>query len=243
MPRVRSPNRDKAYKIWESSNGKVLLKDIANELGVSDTQIRKWKNQDKWEQNLKSNVTKKMKGNVTKPGAPKGNRNSVGHGAPKGNKNAVTTGAYETIWFDCLTEKEKILCETINTDTLAAVEEDLRLITIRERRMMEHIRQCMDGLTEKERKVLKELQIQKRPIEVYDDNTGQSKVVIVPESSMVVTEIRETEYRAIDDIIKLELALTGVQDKKARLLMNKHKIMYDNAILKLREEEAELNNF
>ena len=43
----------------------MLLKDIAAQLGVSESQIRKWKNQDKWEQlgmvtlpNTKSNVTK-----------------------------------------------------------------------------------------------------------------------------------------------------------------------------------------
>lgn len=65
MPRQRSPNRDKAYQLWQESGGSLLLKDIAAQLGVSESQIRKWKNQDKWEQsgmvtlpNTKSNVTK-----------------------------------------------------------------------------------------------------------------------------------------------------------------------------------------
>lgn len=65
MPRQRSPNRDKAYQLWQESGGSLLLKDIAIQLGVSESQIRKWKNQDKWEQsgmvtlpNTKSNVTK-----------------------------------------------------------------------------------------------------------------------------------------------------------------------------------------
>jgi phage terminase small subunit len=65
MARQRDPRRDKAFEIWKKSNGEKKLKDIATELGVSDTQIRKWKSQDKWEQtkgnvtNLKRNVTKK----------------------------------------------------------------------------------------------------------------------------------------------------------------------------------------
>lgn len=65
MPRARDPNRDKAFEIWKKKKGEIKLKDIAAELGVSDTQIRKWKSQDKWE-NGKSNVTK-PKSNVTKP--------------------------------------------------------------------------------------------------------------------------------------------------------------------------------
>lgn len=92
MPRARSPKRDKAYQLWLASEGKKKLKDIAAELGVSETQIRKWKNQDKWN----GNVTNQMKGNVTKRkhGGQPGNKNAVGHGAPKGNKNAEKFGFF-----------------------------------------------------------------------------------------------------------------------------------------------------
>ena len=65
MPRARSPERDKAYEIWRSSSGKKPLKDIAEELGVSDVKVRKWKNTDKWDEKLKGNVPKR-KGNVPK---------------------------------------------------------------------------------------------------------------------------------------------------------------------------------
>lgn len=52
MARGRSPNRDKAFELWRESDAKRLLKDIAEELGVSETLVRKWKNQDKWEEKL-----------------------------------------------------------------------------------------------------------------------------------------------------------------------------------------------
>lgn len=65
MPRARSPERDKAYEIWRSSSGEKPLKDIAEELGVSDVKVRKWKNTDKWDEKLKGNVPKR-KGNVPK---------------------------------------------------------------------------------------------------------------------------------------------------------------------------------
>ena len=92
MPRARSPKRDEAYQIWLASEGKKKLKDIAADLGVSETQVRKWKNQDKWN----GNVTNQAKGNVTKRkrGGQPGNKNAVGHGAPKGNQNATKHGLF-----------------------------------------------------------------------------------------------------------------------------------------------------
>jgi len=97
VARPRNPKRDQAFDIWKESGGKKKLKDIAVELGVSDSQIRKWKNQDKWDEALNSNVTK-SKGNVTKRkrGAPLGNKNAVGNegGAPTGNQNALKHGFF-----------------------------------------------------------------------------------------------------------------------------------------------------
>jgi hypothetical protein len=51
---------------------------------------------------------------------------------------------------------------------------------------------------------------------------------VVPESKLVVTEITETEYRTIDDILKIEEALTRVQEKKTRLMALKHTIESTN---------------
>lgn len=72
----------------------------------------------------------------------------------------------------------------------------------------------MDGLTEKERKVLQELVKEKIAIPVTHEVTGETKIITVNQPKMMVTEITETEYRAIDDILKLEEALTRIQDKK-----------------------------
>jgi len=247
MASQRSPDRDKAFEIWLNSGGTAKLKDIANEIGVPDSRIRKWKTLDKWDEKLVERSTSSSgalhisNGSAPpKRGAPEGNINAKGHGAPKGNKNAVgnrggyggpfgnkkaiTTGEYETIWWDCLTEEEQSLCSAINTDTLAQVEEDIRLITIRERRMMERIKKIANGLTEKQRKILQELVKEKVAIPVTHEVTGEIKIVTVDQTKMVVTEITETEYRAIDDILKLEEALTRVQDKKTRQLALKHSI-------------------
>ncbi|MBX4266556.1 terminase small subunit [Clostridium estertheticum] len=71
MPRQRNPARDKAKQMYLSTKGDIKLKDIALELGVLDTQIRKWKSLDKWDEELKGTFPKKEKRSVPKQKRPK----------------------------------------------------------------------------------------------------------------------------------------------------------------------------
>ncbi len=96
MPRARSPKRDEAYKIWLDSGGKKKLKDIASDLGVSETQIRKWKNLDKWN----SNVTNQSKGNVTKRK----------RGGQPGNHNVIKQAVEQVVKNEDLTDKQRLFC-------------------------------------------------------------------------------------------------------------------------------------
>lgn len=61
MPRQRSPGRDKAKELYINSKGKKPLKNIAIELDVLDTQIRKWKSQDKWDEEMKGTLLNRLK--------------------------------------------------------------------------------------------------------------------------------------------------------------------------------------
>ena len=49
MGRKPSIKRIKAKEIWLESYKKMKLKDLAEKLRVSETQIRKWKSEDKWD--------------------------------------------------------------------------------------------------------------------------------------------------------------------------------------------------
>lgn len=261
MARQRSPDRDKAKSMWLVSSGKMKLKDIAAALELGETQIRKWKSIDKWEDELKGNVTIETKSNVTKrKGAPKGNKNALGNkgGAPKGNQNAkgnrggpggpygnkkaVTTGEYETIWFDTLDEDEQELIEQIDTDPIQQADDAIMLLSIRERRMLQRIQKLVNGLSEKQRKVLQELLTTKEPITVHDEKTGKTNVVMTSRKELVTTEVEETEFRAIDDIIKLEEALTRVQDKKAKWVELKHKMAGEEQWLRVKKLQVEIQN-
>lgn len=89
VSREPSPKRLQALKIWLKSGREKKLKDIAQELGVSDSQIRKWKCVDRWDEIPESVPNKK--------GAPFRNKNAVGNkgGAPEGNQNAVKHGMFK----------------------------------------------------------------------------------------------------------------------------------------------------
>lgn len=95
MARPRSPNRDKAKLLWMESEKKRLLKDIAEELQVSEEQVRKWKNQDKW-----GKVTlPKMKSNVT---------NQKSELSEK--KKAIADEVEQVIRNPELTDKQRLFC-------------------------------------------------------------------------------------------------------------------------------------
>lgn len=70
MVRARSPNREKAFKIYMENDGNIAPRQIAKILGESASNISSWKNKDKWNEKLPPN----------KGGAPKGNLNSLKHG-------------------------------------------------------------------------------------------------------------------------------------------------------------------
>ncbi len=145
MARPRSPNRDKAFQLWMASEKKRQLKDIAAELEISEEQVRKWKNQDKWDK-----VTlPKAKSNVTnhKGGQP-GNKNAVGHGGtgPPGNKNAVKTGEFESLFFDALEPDERELIGMVQLDKEQLLLQEIQLLTVRERRMLKRINEYKDKM-------------------------------------------------------------------------------------------------
>jgi uncharacterized protein YjcR len=95
LGRARDPNRDKAFEIYSENNGNIELIEIAERLGVSAGTVRGWKSKDGWEREVKGTLQKKNTERSKNPrGAPKGNKNAVGHGAPKGSQNALKHGLF-----------------------------------------------------------------------------------------------------------------------------------------------------
>ncbi|NEZ45335.1 phage terminase small subunit-related protein [Paenibacillus alvei] len=250
MARERSPQRDEAMKMWLDSGGKMKLKDIAAALGLGETQIRKWKSVDRWADVLNSNVTNDSNSNVTKRrGAPKGNKNAVGNrgGAPQGNQNAkgnrggaggpyrnkkaLKHGMYETIFMDALEPDEQELLDQIDTTPLVQLEEQLRLLTLQERRHMKRVKLLEEGLSDEERKVKEELMQRKDMVPYVSPKTGKQIQVPVQTEGLKVTEITTVVTSKLDKILKQEEALVKTRDKKLRVI---------NSIANLKQEEEKL---
>ncbi len=164
----------------------MKLKDIADELGVSSSTVRKWKATDKWEDEFKRSAPKSNGSAPFRPGAPIGNKNAKGNkggkaplgnenakgnrggAAPKGNKNSVRTGEYETIMWDFLNEDERQLFGEIETDPLFQIDLTIRELSLRERRMMQRISRIENGLSEKQRRVLQQMRKVKDIVQTPD---------------------------------------------------------------------------
>ena len=102
MARARSPNRDKAFEIYKDHNGDIKLKDIAKELDIKDSQIRKWKSQDKWDDKLKGALPI-SKSNVTNSNKNKSN-------IKKDIKEPIAEEVKEVLKNTELTDKQRLFC-------------------------------------------------------------------------------------------------------------------------------------
>ncbi|QGX65949.1 terminase [Bacillus sp. ms-22] len=242
MVRPRDSRRDEAFRLWKESDATRLLKDIADELGVTSSTVRKWKANDKWEDKFKGSAPKLNRSAPLRSGAPKGNKNAKGNkggkaptgnqnakgnrggAAPKGNKNSLRTGEYESIMFDYMDDTEKELFEQIETDPLYQIELTIRELSIRERRMMHRIMKYENGLTDNQRRVLQQLWKTKDVAPSTNEN-GVVKYVPIINERLVVTEVEETQLPVIDRILEIEEALTRVTDKRLKAIRQKHDIM------------------
>ena len=231
MPRVRDPNRIRAFEIYKENGGNIDLVEIASQLNISPGTVRGWKSKDNWDRQLKGTFQKKNTERSKKKGAQPGNKNAVGHGGtgPPGNKNAVKTGEFETLLFDSLDPEEKKILNMVQLDKEQLLLQEIQLLTIRERRMLKRI----DNL--------------KHSSGIYiHENENDS----VPPGMTVVEYVSGIEkgnptnlkkYQGVlGQIQSIEEALTRVQASRQRAIESLHKFGYDDAKLELEAMKFEL---
>ena len=236
MARKRDPRRDEAKKIWLDSGGKKVLKELASELNVSDSQIRKWKSVDKWAEELKGNVTKSNSNVTNKGGAPPGNKNAKGNkggSPPKGNKNAIKTGEYETIFADMLSDEEKNIYSNMNDDPFFILDEEIRILKIRQYRMLKRIKDAEAGLNDEEVERLQQLRKVKEP-SVID-----GKMVTVKREVLKDVQITRKTFRKLDDILAIEDALTRISNQLTKAIKQQEELVTRGIKLQLLNAQTE----
>ncbi|AWI37896.1 hypothetical protein BA81_12380 [Bacillus safensis FO-36b] len=259
MARPRDPRRDESFRLWKKSDGTRLLKDIADELGVTSSTVRKWKANDKWDDKFKRSAPKPNRSAPLRSGAPKGNKNAKGNkggkappgnqnakgnrggAAPKGNKNSFKTGEYETIMFEYMDEKEQKLFTEIETDPLYQIDLSIRLLSVRETRMMRLITKYENGLTDKQRTVLQQMRKMKDVVQAPDKN-GLIKPVPITNERLAVVQIEETDSPLLEKILSIEDALTRVTAQRDKAIRQKVDIMKTMSEYELRLRGLDLAN-
>lgn len=246
MPRQRNPLRDTARALWEESGRSRLLKDIAAEIGVKETQVRKWKSEDKWEsERSDSNGASETERSVSqeeraaakprrKSGAQPGNKNAVGNRggrgnpAPKGNKYAVVTGEYETISHEDFMIAEERLSETASTDPKAMLLREYRIALIREelalKRMLRTAGNAEQGM------VRANLSVESEPGSSSDEKSSKGKST---------TRRTTTNHESLDErMLRHETAISNIQDKILRIADRIHKIEVDSERFELERQKV-----
>jgi len=121
-------------------------------------------------------------------------------------KGADPVGNKETIWHDLLTEDEEVFVSELKLDAEILLNEEIKLITVRERRMLQRI----NILSDKDFTVT--------------SKTSETEVGTAGGLSINKRKTTETAEATLGQIQKIEDALTKVQEKKAKLIEMKIKI-------------------
>ena len=180
--------------------------EIILEFNITKNQLIHLIQKNKWKR--KSNRSKIMKKNKNAKG------NKGGH-APKENKNAVTTGEYETIYDDLLTDEEKKILEKLKLeDKKQHIFSEIKILTIRERRILKRIENLQNG---------KEMSV------VRISKSTSSNMTYHSNGTITTTEAENN----INIMQKLEDALTRIQEAKRKWLDSLHRMENDDRKLEL----------
>lgn len=237
---------DEAYADWK--NG-MKYKEIAEKYGVSLSAVKSWASRH-WKNRKEEKVaTKKPKklqpsnqksqpkrgspaSSKSKKGAPEGNQNAKGNsggGAPQRNQNNMKHGAYAKIYWDSLDENEQELLQDIPDEEEYQLQQQLALFTIRERRMMNRIKQFQET-GEKSKGLLLKGVVKEKTLEYTgtvkaDTGTKEDKFAEITDTTTTETEA------LINTIMVLEEELTKIQkaknkciDSLARIRLEKRKM-------------------
>lgn len=223
--------KEQAKKYYEEG---WKYKDISEKLSVPLNTLKSWRKRDKWE---RGGATKEVQ--PTNRGAPQGNQNAVGNkgnksaSPPKRNKNAVKTGEYETIFADMLSDEEKDIYSTMNDDPFFILEEEIRILKIRQYRMLKRIKDAEVGLNDEEVERLQQLRKVKEP-SVID-----GKMVTVKREVLKDVQVTRKTFRKLDDILAIEDALTRISNQLTKAIKQQNALLANDAKLQLLKVQTE----
>ena len=231
--KTKSPEREKARKLYLKSDKTAKNKEIAEKLGVSASLVAKWKSQDKGDsedlpkEKVKSKVKNKSKG---KPGAPFGNHNAFANrgGPPLGSVNALKHGGYSQVYWDTIDEAERAMIQDMPEDEETMLLDQIKLFSVRERRIM----QAIEKVKGKDEQLTNTTV--KTEVRMYNDSNETED-----ESSKPYTLVTSTENKH-NVVARLEDELTRVQRAKSQAIATLSKLNIEKQKIALIKEKDDV---
>lgn len=210
MPK-RSEKRDaaKAEYIARKARGEAAgLRELAEDMGVNYQTLRNWKTKDAWDKALPKR----------KRGGQPGNQNSRGRqnakgphpGAPEGNRNAEKDGAYSAIYLDRLTQAERDEMERTPLEAKAAFEQEMRLLKLRENRILAKIADYEEAEPES--------------LYLTSTITGDMDMENRDSAFVRVLKLQEALYKVQGRIARVADSLRAIEDGEKRLKLERERL-------------------
>lgn len=164
----------------------MKYKDIISKYDITQSELR--------------SIIRKNKLTRSKSEIQKGNQNAIGnsggHGT-EGNKNAVTTGEYENIFSSVLDDDENDIMKGSSKGTRATLLEELKILTIREKRMLSRIKTLKDKN--------RDLTITKMQKNQDNNSTeAQNTLLLINKIEDGLTRVQESKRRMLDLLYRIE---------------------------------------
>ncbi len=241
-------NEEIRAQVLEDYQNGEKPKALAEKTGISINTIKSWIKRDKARKASAGKDAPQSKKGASpnkKKGAPVGNKNAKGNrggAAPLRNHNAEKHGAYSKVYWDTLDDEEFILIDSMDDDAEWHLISQLQMFSVRERRLMQRIRQYKEvdeknhGLAVKsvsKKKVLEDV------VDAEGESIGDGKLKKSTETTVTNTEA------VINSIMALESELTKVQRAKTKAIESLSKIRLERGRLKIEDakerREADLH--
>lgn len=232
--------KDFIKKVISDYDAGISCEQLIQKYNVSKSSVSRWidaysKNPPKRKRNKKGKK---------KVGAPPGSKNAAGHGAPKGNKNNLVHGGYSQIYWDMISDEEKELIETMPKDEETLLIEQIRMYSIRERRLLKIIEDLKNKkggqvLSSVFRSENKRTFKTKEDEELYNEIQSQK----VSDGEKLPGEIYQlnTSTESVGNRIeRLESELTRIQNAKTKAIATLSKISIEKERLALIREKDDI---
>ncbi|HDV0840452.1 TPA: small subunit of terminase, partial [Enterococcus faecalis] len=139
----------------------------------------------------------------------------------------------ETIFADMLSDEEKDIYSNLNDDPFFILEEEIRILKIRQYRMLKRIKDAEAGLNDEEVERLQQLRKVKEP-SVID-----GKMVTVKREVLKDVQVTRKTFRILDDILAIEDALTRISNQLTKAVKQQNALLANDAKLQLLKVQTE----